>query len=774
MSSSAPGSRSPYRLDDLGWLQFDRLCGLVLDAEAGMGTLNWRGQSDTWRVATVEEPLVLRSRRVRLHAPVTVVAFWVPDDAPAGARLSELVGRVATLLDDAEPVVADEVLVLTNLPTVDAGAALRAEAFGRRRRLVVIGADGIGASLDREPDLRLAMPSVLGLRDLGPLLGSEVCDRSSFDIAAAQELARVFWPTRAYQRALAVLRQHRFVVLTGPPEMGKTAIAQMLALAQLTDGWEAHECTDPYEVWRVFDPDRRQVFIADDAFGSTEYRPDSAERWALGLGRLLRMLDSHHWLIWTSRPAPLKAGLRRVQRERGSAHFPAPGEVLVDASDLDLEEKTVILFRHAKARGASIAARRLLRSAGLSIIEHPHFTPERIRRFVTDRLEDLPDLTDHDLTRLGEMVERELASPTEAMRNSFRALAPEHRDLLISLLDAPAGLIDERELASSVRRHHPGGLSRAPGELVDRLTDHFLRVTPLGIGWVHPSWRDLVIDQLQVDASARQHFLAVCGVEGVTLALSRDGGGSGERQLPLLENDADWDRLGDRLRRLVDELEPRDVARVLLALDGALAAASDRRQQVEGQSLATCVLDTTRQGWDQRHQVLPAFLLDTWYRLRDHLPADINPPRLSATWAELHPGSLLLEHPDCDELMRADEWLAVAQVLSEHDPAALETLGFLARDQDLLAGLIVTLTTVTAAHEGTRALAENVLKRIQELVPELAASAQGALTVAGLAEDLERERWWTPQDIAAPPSNDPAAARTAFTTHDVDRVLSDL
>jgi hypothetical protein len=260
--------------------------------------------------------------------------------------------------------------------------------------------------------------------------------------------------------------------------MGKTAIAQMVALAQLTDGWEAHECNSPEQVWRVFDRDRRQVFVADDAFGSTEFRPDAAERWSRALGRLLAMLDEHHWLIWTSRPAPLKAGLRRVQRERGSERFPAPGEVLVDASDLDLAEKTLVLFRHAKARGASSMARKLVRSEALAIVEHPHFTPERIRRFVTDRLEGLPQLPiDDGSWRIRLEVERELASPTEAMRTSFKALEDEHRELLVALLDTPAGLIDERELTVTVRRHHAGGLRRPAGELIDRLTDHFLRVS---------------------------------------------------------------------------------------------------------------------------------------------------------------------------------------------------------------------------------------------------------------------------------------------------------
>ena len=139
--------------------------------------------------------------------------------------------------------------------------------------------------------------------------------------------------------------------------------------------------------------------MADDAFGSTEYRADAAERWARELGRMLRSLDDRHWLIWTSRPAPLKAGLRRVQREHGSERFPAPGEVLVDATELDLAEKTLILFRHAKDHGAGETARGLVRSAGVSIVEHPHFTPERIRRLVADRLDELPRCARRAATR---------------------------------------------------------------------------------------------------------------------------------------------------------------------------------------------------------------------------------------------------------------------------------------------------------------------------------------------------------------------------------------
>jgi ribosomal protein L12E/L44/L45/RPP1/RPP2 len=762
-------SGSRYQLDELGWLQFDRLAELVLDAEAGLSDLGWRGDSDIGRMALVGGDVVLAQRRVTLHGPVSVAVVWVPEERGAGSRVVDFVDRTAGL-----PIELDgRLLVLTNLAEAEARKALRNQAGAQLGRVVVLGAREIGAILDRHPGLRAAMPSVLGLRDLGDLIDVDVARRSSLDVGRAQELARVFWPTRAYDRAFGVLGRHRFVVLTGPPEMGKTAIAQMLALALMTDGWEAHECNDPEQVWRAFDPQRRQLFVADDAFGSTEYRPDAAERWARGLGRLLAMLDDQHWLIWTSRPAPLKAGLRRVQRERGAERFPAPGEVLVDASDLDLAEKTLILFRHAKDQSPSGPARELIRSAALTIVEHPHFTPERIRRFVTGRLQELPTLAgDTPVGLVTAIIQHELASPTDAMRTSFDALEREHRELLISLLDAPAGLIDERELAETVRRHHAGGLSRPPGELIDRLTDHFLRVTPLGIGWVHPSWRDLVIDQLRGDPAARQRFLSACGTDGLTLALSHAGGAAGERTLPLLIDDANWDVLADRTHDLLRELDDKDIARVLHALTGALSSVTEGPQATEAQTLATECLDTVQRAWNRRYRPVPLFLLEAWYALNAGVAEPLTAPDLGPTWVELHPGSLLLENPDRSELARAEEWLALAELLNDHDPAALEAFDFYGQDRDLLARAIATLARA-AADPDLHDLAESVLNRIRALLPELGAGARSAIEIGRLVDRLESDRWWAPEDLAAPPTTDPVAAGD-FTRKDVHRVLSDL
>jgi hypothetical protein len=765
-----------YRLDQLGWLQFERLGVLVLEAEAGLRDLDWRDRAYRARVARVEDTITLTGGP-RLEGPVVVAVVWIRNSWSDQSRLSELSARLVSLADELDLPSTHSFLVVTNLDDAQARDALAADALAAPERIAVLGAGELSESLDRHAALRLALPSVLGLRDLAPLIDYTVAARSSFDVERAQALARVFVPTRAYERARHVLARHRFVVLTGPPEMGKTAIAHMIALARLTTGWEVHDCISPEQVWKALDSDRPQVFVADDAFGSTEYRPDAAEHWARELGRMLAALDERHWLIWTSRPAPLRAGLRRVQRERGSERFPAPGQVLVDASDLDLAEKTLILFRHVKDRTADHAARDLVRSAGLTIVEHPHFTPERIRRFVSDPLAELVGMVrqgvwsvDRERGAIHAAVEAELAAPTEQMATSFRALEEEHRSLLVAMLDAPAGLIDERELAATVRRHHAAGLSRPPHELIDRLTDHFLRVSSLGIDWVHPSWRDLVIDELRGDRDARRRFLRACGPYGAGLVLSREGGRAGERALPLLVEDGDWDVFTDRAGELVRELEDRELARLLTACAlSADARLDDAAGRAELRSLAEYVLGATKRAWDRQRRALPVFLVEAWYETNARLPEPLHPPQMGPTWAELHPGALAFAG-DPAELRRADEWLALAQTLVSGDPRTARELGFPHREAETLDRLVGALTKLgDTADQDVRSLVERALARLRDLAPAYATAA--ALDYVMRPDD----RWWVPEDIAAPPTTERISpAPPLFTREDVDSVLRDL
>jgi hypothetical protein len=420
-------------LEELGWLQFERLCELVLEADGGIDPTRWEGSADLERTVVCDDDLQLRGQR--LAPPVLIRSLWRRDDK-----------RVLP------PYGFGSIVTFTNQPACEIGD-------------VVYGEAELLDAIRRLPGLRLKLPCVLSLEAAPSEPGALA--RSTIDIEATRELARVFVSTPAWHRAVAVLKAHHFLVLTGPPEMGKTAIARMLGLARLTEGWEVHECTRPDQIEQRFDRARPQLFIADDAFGSTEYRSDAAERWANELDRIVRATDENHWLVWTSRPAPLRAGLRRLHRERGGERFPNPAAVQVDASALGVEEKTLILYRHVRAAGPAPKQSELIRSYGTAIVQHPHFTPERIRRFVARRVPE---------GDVAAAIEAELTEPTSGMAASFGALEHEHRELLVAMLDAPPGPVAERDLAVALRRHATSGLPKAPADLVDGLADHFLRV----------------------------------------------------------------------------------------------------------------------------------------------------------------------------------------------------------------------------------------------------------------------------------------------------------
>jgi hypothetical protein len=453
-------------------LQFEQLCARVLELETGIAPSAWDGDADRHRGFVHDQAITLRE--TLLTPPVIVRCLWLPKGENARARRLHSAGQGL-----AKRIVASAGPKPSLLTFVNAGpeeldsAHVEFELDGQHRGLerVVYGERELAEAIDQHASLRLDLPSVLSVGDARARLDADALRRSTLDLDAALELAPVFVPTEAYTRALGTLRKHAFLVLTGPPEMGKTAIARMLGLALLSDGWEVHECTRPEEVWERLDPKRRQLFIADDAFGSTEYRPDAAERWARDLDRALRATDDKHWLVWTSRPAPLHSGLRRIHRERGGERFPQPASVQVDAADLNPPEKTLILYRHARAAELTTAQRQLIYEHGAAIVAHPHFTPERIRRFVSGRLREL-DRGEY----VRSAVDQELSEPTQAMATSYAALAEEHRELLLAMLDSPPGPVAERDLAAALRRHASNGLSHAPTDLVDRLTDHFVRV----------------------------------------------------------------------------------------------------------------------------------------------------------------------------------------------------------------------------------------------------------------------------------------------------------
>jgi hypothetical protein len=190
------------------------------------------------------------------------------------------------------------------------------------------------------------------------------------------------------------------------------------------------------------------------------------------------------------------------------------------------------------------------------------------------------------------------------------------------------------------------------------------------VDWVHPSWRDLVIESLAADPQERRRFLRRCGVDGAAIALSTEGGASGERARPLLQRDADWDALGDGLYALCADLDEAEAIRLL----DVLAAAGD---DAEVKALSELVLK--RLGWSG--QAVSVDAIGAWAAVSARLDPRPEPPAVAMTWLELEP-SHAPETPE--ELERMADWLRLAELLSARAPELIEGLGFPHRYEEVL------------------------------------------------------------------------------------------
>jgi hypothetical protein len=199
---------------------------------------------------------------------------------------------------------------------------------------------------------------------------------------------------------------------------------------------------------------------------------------------------------------------------------------------------------------------------------------------------------------------------------------------------------------------------------------------------VHPSWRDLVIGHLARDGPRRRAFLRATGAHGAALAVSIGGGAEGERHLPLLLVDADWDVFGGRVAELVRELPVEELTRLLHGFVQAVAFAPDPWQRGEACALLETALDAATQVFGSRP--VPVGLIEAWLAGAAALPGERRPPApFGATWIELLP----YRPPDVSSpaaVGAIDDWSRLVAALSRGWPEALAGLGFPDVHQDLL------------------------------------------------------------------------------------------
>ncbi len=205
--------------------------------------------------------------------------------------------------------------------------------------------------------------------------------------------------------------------------------------------------------------------------------------------------------------------------------------------------------------------------------------------------------------------------------------------------------------------------------------------------WMHPSWRDLVIEHLQVSRADRQRFLGRCGPQGILLALSSAGGGKGTRETPLLVDDEDWKIIQTTILKLLESSQSAIEARMVLgAINGAMLRKCGAKwpqclpvsDPLHG--LAMMALQTLRNKWDAANCLISVATLSEYFNISRLLSPLPPMPNLRHTWEELWGSVVRLSGKDSmplDSLSEAiSKWLDLVEIVEASEPRLLQQMAY--------------------------------------------------------------------------------------------------
>jgi len=200
------------------------------------------------------------------------------------------------------------------------------------------------------------------------------------------------------------------------------------------------------------------------------------------------------------------------------------------------------------------------------------------------------------------------------------------------------------------------------------------------IRWIHPSYRDLVINELVQDEKLRLQFLSLMDLEGIKIAVSQAGGATGDRRLPLMGSEKSWEMLQTRCLFLINTSEPNVGLNLLRVLRSAALDATAGVKCKLTEVLATCC-DAVRQSWDEKGITLKAEQLKDYFEASiavETLPVS---PQLGPSWRSAYSDfkkavSDVLKNSVALDEGALLEWARLTAVIRDNEPRYLKQIKF--------------------------------------------------------------------------------------------------
>ncbi|MEC1450119.1 ATP-binding protein [Bacillus haynesii] len=266
---------------------------------------------------------------------------------------------------------------------------------------------------------------------LNESLHSGIHNESTMELKDACQKAKTFVPTKIYHKALRDWSLNHVIVLSGEPGVGKTTMAQILALAYLQpDNLNGFIWVNSIEdVYKMLENDHKQVFILDDYWGSIFPEEHNSRKNEDRLDKLIKHIagfNGNKRLIITTREYILQQVLQKHPLIKGTLEQYA---LICTMEDYGDDEKANILYSHLYTSNLEYEYVYYLYMKTDSIVYHQNYNPRVLSLF----LEKQPDKHEFP-SEYYEQLCNYLDCPNDFWKSIFISLSPETKFVAMLLL----------------------------------------------------------------------------------------------------------------------------------------------------------------------------------------------------------------------------------------------------------------------------------------------------------------------------------------------------
>lgn len=108
---------------------------------------------------------------------------------------------------------------------------------------------------------------------LNTIINSATLNWSVFELEKIKKDIRLYVENESLNKALKILKENHYVIISGIPGIGKTTLARMLVYTILAQGYEefVYVTDDMDNAAKMFNKEKRQIFFFDDFLGSNSF-----------------------------------------------------------------------------------------------------------------------------------------------------------------------------------------------------------------------------------------------------------------------------------------------------------------------------------------------------------------------------------------------------------------------------------------------------------------------------------------------------------------------